>query len=85
MSIAKERQQRLSFLGLIKEIFNWYPSEYPTAERNLREVPSNAYVSGLKEDFGLYGNELNYFNVCYYVAYVVFQIPGMLLMSRPQL
>ncbi len=46
---------------------------------------SNAYVSGLKEDFGLYGNELNYFNVCYYVAYVVFQIPGLLLMSRPQL
>ncbi|KAM0543430.1 hypothetical protein ACHAPJ_012293 [Fusarium lateritium] len=46
---------------------------------------SNAYVSGLKEDFGLYGNELNYFNVCYYTAYVVFQVPGMLLMSRPSL
>lgn len=46
---------------------------------------SNAYVSGLKEEFGLYGNELNYFNVCYYVAYVIFQIPGMLLMSRPLL
>lgn len=24
-------------------------------------------------------------NVCYYVAYVVFQIPGMLLLSRPSL
>ncbi|KAL4920058.1 major facilitator superfamily domain-containing protein [Aspergillus aurantiobrunneus] len=31
---------------------------------------SNAYVSGLKEDFGLYVNELNYFNICYYTAYV---------------
>ncbi|KAL4901413.1 hypothetical protein BDW74DRAFT_187652 [Aspergillus multicolor] len=46
---------------------------------------SNAYVSGLKEDFGLYGNELNYFNVCYYTAYVVFQVPGLLLLSRPKL
>lgn len=46
---------------------------------------SNAYVSGLKEDFSLNGNELNYFNVCYYTAYVVFQVPGLLLMSRPSL
>ncbi|KGO55685.1 Major facilitator superfamily domain, general substrate transporter [Penicillium expansum] len=46
---------------------------------------SNAYVSGLKEDFGLYGNELNYFNVCYFTSYVLFQIPGLLLMSRPKL
>jgi hypothetical protein len=46
---------------------------------------SNAYVSGLKEDFALYGDELNYFNVCYYTAYVVFQVPGLLLMSRPKL
>lgn len=42
-------------------------------------------MSGLKEDFNLDGNELNYFNVCYTTAYVVFQVPGMLLMSRPRL
>lgn len=46
---------------------------------------SNAYVSGMKEDFGLYGNQLNYFNICYYTAYVVFQVPGLLIMSRPKL
>ena len=46
---------------------------------------SNAYTSGMQEDFGLYGNQLNYLNVCYYTAYVVFQVPGMLLMSRPAL
>ncbi|KAI1483671.1 MFS general substrate transporter [Daldinia eschscholtzii] len=106
MTITKQ-SQRLSLYGLIKEIFNWYPSSYPAAERKLlfkldlsilifaclcffvkfldQTNISNAYVSGLKEEFGLYGNELNYFNVCYYVAYVIFQIPGMLLMSRPQL
>ncbi|KAF4973296.1 hypothetical protein FSARC_371 [Fusarium sarcochroum] len=87
--------------ALFKEIFNWYPSHYPLEERKLlfkldvsilvfaclcyQTNISNAYVSGLKEDFGLYGNELNYFNVCYYTAYVVFQVPGMLLMSRPAL
>lgn len=42
-------------------------------------------MSGLKEDFGLHGNELNYFNVCYYTSYVIFQVPGMLLLSRPKL
>lgn len=46
---------------------------------------TNAYVSGLKEDLSLNGNQLNYFNVCYYTAYVVFQVPGLLLMSRPKL
>ena len=46
---------------------------------------NNAYVSGLKEDFQLYGNELNYFSMAYLAAYVTFQIPGMLLMSRPKL
>lgn len=46
---------------------------------------SNAYTSGLREDFHLYGNQLNYLNVCYYTAYVVFQVPGLMLISRPKL
>jgi hypothetical protein len=29
---------------------------------------TNAYVSGMKEDIGAYGNALNYFNVAYYTA-----------------
>ncbi|KAJ5669564.1 MFS general substrate transporter [Penicillium macrosclerotiorum] len=62
------------------------PEEQDTQFRILDQTNiSNAYVSGLKEDFGLYGNELNYFNVCYYTAYVVFQVPGLLLMSRPKI
>ncbi|KAL4793672.1 major facilitator superfamily domain-containing protein [Aspergillus venezuelensis] len=94
-------------LGVVKEVFNWYPSAYPSEERKLlfkldvsilvyaclcffvkfldQTNISNAYVSGLKEDFGLYGNELNYVNICYYSAYVLFQVSGMLLMSRPVL
>lgn len=121
MSEVRRRPSN-SLLGIIKEVFNWYPSSYPLEERKLlfkldvsilvfaclccKSYPgadltarrlielvfvkfldqtniNNAYVSGLKEDFGLYGNELNYFNICYYAAYVVFQVPGMLLMSRP--
>ncbi|KAK8214324.1 major facilitator superfamily domain-containing protein [Phyllosticta capitalensis] len=46
---------------------------------------SNAYTSGMKEELKLYGNELNYFNVCYYTAYVIAQVPFLLLISRPKL
>lgn len=46
---------------------------------------TNAYVSGMKEDLSLYGNQLNYFNIAYYTAYVVFQIPLLLVLSRPKL
>ncbi|KAJ5906096.1 uncharacterized protein N7473_003012 [Penicillium subrubescens] len=106
MAEAKPRP-RDSALGVFKEVFNWYPSHYPSEERRLlfkldlsilvfaclcffvkyldQTNISNAYVSGLKEDFSLHGNELNYFNVCYFTAYVVFQVPGLLLMSRPKL
>ncbi|KAI1335466.1 MFS general substrate transporter [Xylariaceae sp. FL0016] len=105
--MSEIQKERRSLIGVFREIFNWYPSEYPLAERKLllkldlsilifaclcffvkyldQTNISNAYVSGLKEDFGLYGNELNYFNVCYYTAYVIFQIPGLLLLSRPKL
>ncbi|KAJ6095703.1 hypothetical protein N7486_006449 [Penicillium sp. IBT 16267x] len=105
--LQKPKAARPTLWEFFKEVFNWYPSSYPSEERKLlfkldvsilvfaclcffvkyldQTNISNAYVSGLKEDFGLYGNELNYFNVCYYTAYVVFQVPGLLLMSRPTL
>ncbi|AWU76238.1 hypothetical protein CAS74_000187 [Pichia kudriavzevii] len=44
----------------------------------------SAYVSGLKNDLNLKGNELNYFNTCYTVGYAVFQIPISLLITKPQ-
>lgn len=36
---------------------------------------TNAYVSGMKEDLGLYGNELNYMTTVWTVGYVVGEIP----------
>ncbi|GMM31518.1 hypothetical protein DAMA08_042630 [Martiniozyma asiatica (nom. inval.)] len=44
-----------------------------------------AYVSGLKEDLNLHGNELNYITTCYTVGYAAFQIPTTLLIAKPQL
>ncbi|OAA64319.1 Major facilitator superfamily domain, general substrate transporter [Niveomyces insectorum RCEF 264] len=107
MDELRGKGKRLTPWALFKEVFNWYPSEYPSAERKLlfkldvsillfvclcffvkyldQTNISNAYVSGLQEDFKLYGNQLNYLNVCYYTAYVVFQVPGLMLMSRPKL
>ncbi|KAH8674233.1 major facilitator superfamily transporter [Xylariales sp. PMI_506] len=48
---------------------------------------SNAYVSGMKEDLGLYGNELNYFQTYFNVAYCIMLIPSQIIMTyvRPSL
>lgn len=36
---------------------------------------NNAFVSGMKEDMKLFGNELNYMQTCWTVGYVIGQIP----------
>ncbi|KAK3692003.1 major facilitator superfamily domain-containing protein [Podospora appendiculata] len=43
---------------------------------------NNAFVSGMKEDLGLYGNELNYMQACWTVGYVIGEIPSNLLLTR---
>ncbi|KAF3065162.1 Pantothenate transporter liz1 [Daldinia childiae] len=37
---------------------------------------SNAYVSGMKEDLGFVGDQLNQINTCFTVGYVIGQIPA---------
>ncbi|PGH14931.1 hypothetical protein AJ80_05744 [Polytolypa hystricis UAMH7299] len=46
---------------------------------------NNAYVSGMKEDLNLNGNEYSLFGTFYNCGYLVFQIPSMLILSRPKL
>ena len=36
---------------------------------------NNAFVSGMKEDLGLYKNQLNYMQTCWTVGYVIGEIP----------
>lgn len=36
---------------------------------------NNAFVSGMKEDLDLFGNQLNYMQTCWTVGYVIGQIP----------
>ncbi|CAG8246055.1 unnamed protein product [Penicillium salamii] len=43
---------------------------------------STAYVSGMKEDLNLYGNQLNYLQTVYMVGFITMQIPLTLLMTR---
>lgn len=44
--------------------------------KNLDQVNiNNAFVSGMKEDLGLNGNQLNYMQTCWTVGYVIGQIP----------
>ncbi|CAG9982734.1 unnamed protein product [Clonostachys byssicola] len=43
---------------------------------------NNAYVSGMKEDLHLTGDQLNYINAAYEVGYTVFQIPSNIILTR---
>ncbi|OIW34138.1 MFS general substrate transporter [Coniochaeta ligniaria NRRL 30616] len=43
---------------------------------------NNAFVSGMKEDLGLFGNELNYMQTCWTVGYVLGEIPSNILLTR---
>ncbi|KAL2205262.1 major facilitator superfamily transporter [Sarocladium strictum] len=42
----------------------------------------NAYVSGMKEDLGLYGNELNYFTTYFNVGYCIMLIPSQIILTH---
>ncbi|KAF1352693.1 MFS general substrate transporter [Lizonia empirigonia] len=46
---------------------------------------NNAYVSGMKEELNLYGNQYSLFGTFYNCGYLVFQIPSLLLLSRPKI
>ncbi|PVH89835.1 allantoate permease [Cadophora sp. DSE1049] len=48
---------------------------------------NNAYVSGMKEDLNLYGNELNFFTTYFNVAYCIMLIPSQILLTyiRPSI
>ncbi|EKM58676.1 uncharacterized protein PHACADRAFT_207467 [Phanerochaete carnosa HHB-10118-sp] len=43
---------------------------------------TNAYVSGMKDDLKLHGNELNYITTAWTCGYVIGQIPSNLLLTR---
>ncbi|KAL1303594.1 hypothetical protein AAFC00_006959 [Neodothiora populina] len=43
---------------------------------------NNAFVSGMKEDLNLYGDELNYMQTLWTVGYVIGQIPSNLILTR---
>ncbi|KAK9246153.1 major facilitator superfamily domain-containing protein [Lipomyces tetrasporus] len=43
---------------------------------------TNAYVSGMKEDLNLGGNDLNMLTIVNQIPYCVFMIPGTMLMTR---
>ncbi|RDW74886.1 hypothetical protein BP6252_06028 [Coleophoma cylindrospora] len=45
-------------------------------------VTSTAYVSGMKEDLSLFGNQLNYLNTVYMVGFIVMQVPLTVWMTR---
>lgn len=45
---------------------------------------NTAYVSGLKEELNIKGNEYSLFGTFYNIGYLVFEIPSMMIVSRPR-
>ncbi|OQU94482.1 hypothetical protein CLAIMM_00836 [Cladophialophora immunda] len=43
---------------------------------------NNAFVSGMKEDLNLYGNQLNYMQTCYSAGYVIGGLPTNMILTR---
>lgn len=43
---------------------------------------ANAYVSGMQEDLGMYGNEYTYAQTAYTCAYAVMQVPSTLIVQK---
>ncbi|EPE07878.1 pantothenate transporter liz1 [Ophiostoma piceae UAMH 11346] len=43
---------------------------------------SNAYVSGMKEDLGMHGNDLNLLTTYWTIGYILGQIPSQIIMTR---
>ncbi|KAF5487717.1 Pantothenate transporter liz1 [Colletotrichum siamense] len=46
---------------------------------------NHAYVSGMKEELGLKGNQYSLFGTFYNIGYLVFEIPSMMIISRPHI
>ncbi|KAF2448552.1 pantothenate transporter [Karstenula rhodostoma CBS 690.94] len=43
---------------------------------------NSAFVSGMKEDLGLYKNQLNYMQTCWTVGYVIGELPSNMMLTR---
>lgn len=47
-----------------------------------QSATTQAYVSGMKEDLELYGNELNWFQPYFSIAYAIFIVPSQMLQTK---
>ncbi|KAH6629947.1 permease of the major facilitator superfamily [Chaetomium sp. MPI-SDFR-AT-0129] len=43
---------------------------------------TNAFVSGMKEDLGMFGNELNYAQTAFTVGYILGEVPANIILTR---
>jgi ACS family pantothenate transporter-like MFS transporter len=47
-----------------------------------QSATTQAYVSGMKEDLALFGNELNWFQTYFSIAYAIFIVPSQMLQTK---
>lgn len=73
-SLDKSREER-RFLAKLDGILLTYATLGEFAEAMEQLNVNNAFVSGMREDLGLYGNELNLMITTWTVGYIIGQIP----------
>jgi len=70
------------FLGKLDALLLTYAALSYFSKYLDQQNVTNAYVSGMKEDLGLHGNQLNYITTAWTCGYVIGQIPSNLLITR---
>jgi ACS family pantothenate transporter-like MFS transporter len=61
---------------------NYSEQTMHSTETPLTGIPGNAFVSGMKEDLGLYGNERNWLGTWFSLGVIIGSIPAQMLQLR---
>ncbi|KAK9474785.1 major facilitator superfamily domain-containing protein [Dipodascopsis tothii] len=80
-SFTKPPNERRYLMKLDAFVLSYALLSYGLKSMDVNNI-SNAYVSGMKEDLGLYGNERNLFNTFFNLGYLVGSTPSQVIINR---
>ncbi|KAH8903564.1 MFS general substrate transporter [Coniochaeta sp. PMI_546] len=80
-SLDKSKQERRFLLKLDLTLLTFGCLGFFTKFLNQTNM-TNAFVSGMKEDLDMFGNQLNYATTAFTVGYIIGEIPSNVLLTR---
>ncbi|TGO88714.1 hypothetical protein BPOR_0146g00170 [Botrytis porri] len=80
-SLDKSPQERRFLFKLDLAVLTFASLGYFIKNLDQQNI-NNAFVSGMKEDLGLYGNQLNYMVATWTAGYVIGEIPSNIILTR---